>query len=147
MLFRSRIAAELGVQTQHPSLRFFQRLHIEGLHAVSRLGLNHTLRVFCLPGMPRLYLDMLKQLSSWIDIDIYAINPCSEYWYDIVNPKRLSKLLTVGREEAKEQWASGAFTDQSHFATAILNAKAVGKCEMISRIHDISFTDIEFTEE
>lgn len=97
-----RIAAELGVQTQHPSLRFFQRLHIEGLHAVSRLGLNHTLRVFCLPDMPRLYLDMLKQLSSWIDIDIYAINPCSEYWYDIVNPKRLSKLQVLGRAQYHE---------------------------------------------
>ena len=68
-------------------------------------------------------------------------------WLDHPVTKRLSKLLNVWREEAKEQWAAGAFTDQSHFATAILNAKAVGKCEMISRIQDISFNDVEFTEE
>ncbi|MGA1395229.1 MAG: exodeoxyribonuclease V subunit gamma [Burkholderiaceae bacterium] len=97
-----RVAAEVGVQTQHPSFRFFHTLHLEGLHAVNRLGLNHTLRVFCLPSMPRLYLDMLKKLSSWIDVDIYAINPCSEYWYEIINPKRLSKLQVHDRAQYHE---------------------------------------------
>lgn len=36
--------------------------------------------------------------------------------------------------DLKEQWASGAFTDQSQFATAIANAKAIGNCEAIEGI-------------
>ena len=35
------------------------------------------------------------------------------------------------KETFKERWAAGAFTDLSQYGTAILNAKAIGGCEML----------------
>ena len=46
----------------------------------------------------------------------------------------LRKLLHRRQEELKEQWAAGQFTDQGQYATAILNAKAIGNCEAYEKI-------------
>jgi len=43
----------------------------------------------------------------------------------------------------KEQWASGHFTDQSQFGTAIQNAKAIGNCEMCDEILTLDFQQLE----
>jgi hypothetical protein len=47
------------------------------------------------------------------------------------------------KESFKEQWASGAFTDQGQFATAILNAKAIGNCEALERVANIEFDQLK----
>ena len=96
------IASDLGAHTQHPSVLFFQTLKDKGQALIDELELGPCLRVFCLPSMPRLYLDMLKQLATWIDVEIYAVNPCAEYWYDIVNPKRLSRLQLQSKAQYHE---------------------------------------------
>lgn len=41
--------------------------------------------------------------------------------------------------ELQEQWASGKFTDQSQFGTAILNAKAIGNCETLDWFLDLDY--------
>ena len=50
-------------------------------------------------------------------------------WLEHPVTKALRQALRAKIEFEKERWASGAFTDQGHFATAILNAKAIGNCE------------------
>lgn len=43
------------------------------------------------------------------------------------------------KEELKEQWAAGVFTDMSQYGTAILNAKAIGSCEAYENIEKLDF--------
>lgn len=57
--------------------------------------------------------------------------------------KLLMAYLKREKDDVKERWAAGEFTDQSQFATAIVNAKAVGKCEAYSKIESIEYGDIE----
>ncbi len=47
--------------------------------------------------MPPLYLDIVRGLARFRDVDLYALNPCREYWFDIVDAKRLSWLTAHGR--------------------------------------------------
>jgi exodeoxyribonuclease V gamma subunit len=54
------------------------------------------LHVFAPPTLAPLHLDMLRRLSRWIDIDLYAQNPSREYWFDVVDRKRLSWLRARG---------------------------------------------------
>lgn len=54
----------------------------------------------------------------------------------------LTKYLERQVAELKEEWASGAFTDQSQFGTAIKNAKAIGCCEMCDRVIGFSYDDV-----
>lgn len=59
----------------------------------------------------------------------------------------LRAWLTGRKEQLKESWASGAFTDQSQYATAILNAKAIGACELASQVIDLDFEQLKAGEE
>jgi len=45
-------------------------------------------------------------------------------------------------EAKKEEWASGVFTDQSQYSTAILNAKAIGVCEALTRVGELEFSQL-----
>ena len=64
-------------------------------------------------------------------------------WREHPCTKALHKILRAWQSELKDQWASGAFTDQSQFATAISNAKAIGNCEAIDRVIGIEYEQLE----
>ncbi|MBS1197688.1 MAG: exodeoxyribonuclease gamma subunit [Proteobacteria bacterium] len=87
-----RIAVELGIRRQHPATLFFQKIEELGDEAPRRAGLPASAHIFCLPAMPPLYLEILRRLSQWMEIEVYALNPCREYWFEIVDQKRLGYL-------------------------------------------------------
>lgn len=97
-----RIAAQIGAEAHHPSLRFFSVLRGLSPEAIAESGLSESVQIFCPPSIPKLYLQMLRDLSRWMDIHIYAINPCAEYWFEIVNPKRLGSLRLKARDQHHE---------------------------------------------
>jgi len=66
-------------------------------------------------------------------------------WVDHPVTQELRKILRNRVNDLKEQWAAGAFTDQSQFATAILNAKAIGNCELAEFVIGLDFE--QFQEE
>ena len=66
------------------------------------LGLPATAHLFCLPTIAPAYLALLHQLGRWIDLHIYAINPCEAYWFEVVDRRRLARLAAAGRAEHHE---------------------------------------------
>ena len=97
-----RITAELGTRRQHPSTLFFQAMEQLGDDAPHRVGLPTHTHIFCLPTLPPLYLNILRQLARWIDITLYVLNPCEEYWFEVVDRKRLGYLNASRRETYHE---------------------------------------------
>jgi exodeoxyribonuclease V gamma subunit len=91
-----RISADLGAATEHPANLFLRRLERQDAAGTESLGLADTVHVFCLPDMPPLYLEVLNELARWVDVTLYVLNPCREYWFDIVDPKRLRALALRG---------------------------------------------------
>ncbi|MBL8350816.1 MAG: exodeoxyribonuclease V subunit gamma [Burkholderiaceae bacterium] len=55
-------------------------------------GLPAAAHVFGLPAIPPVHLALLQQLGRWIDLQVYALNPCRQYWFDIVDRRRLARL-------------------------------------------------------
>ena len=96
------ITAALGTQRQHPSADFFRAIEDPGPQAPRMAGLPETVWLFCLPALPPLYLDILGRLSARMRIELYALNPCREYWFEIVDPKRLSYLVARNRDDYHE---------------------------------------------
>jgi exodeoxyribonuclease V gamma subunit len=97
-----RIARDLGTGNRHPSAEFFTRMDAMGADAPVEAGLPAAARIFCLPTTPPLYLDILRRLARWIDIDVYVLNPCREYWGEIVDARRLAYLEAHARAEHHE---------------------------------------------
>jgi exodeoxyribonuclease V gamma subunit len=69
---------------------------------LARAGLSAAFDVFCLPSLPPLYLEVLRALARVVDVQLYVLNPCREYWFDIVDARRLSWLARRQRDHFHE---------------------------------------------
>lgn len=80
-----------------PAYRFLALAPGLDLDDVARAGWPPQVSVFALPTMPPLHVQLLRELSRWIDVRIYALNPCREYWFDIVTQRRADELDLAGQ--------------------------------------------------
>ena len=93
-----RLVGELGGPQQYLSpmvLRDFKSALAQQRHDATNSA-TPTIHLFCLPTMPPAHLEALRELGTHIDIALYLRNPCKEYWFDIVAPRRLSYLALQG---------------------------------------------------
>lgn len=97
------LAAESGVDAQHPAAAFIDTLQRGGPRAAARAGIPPSAHVFALPTMPPLHVDLLNEMGRHIDLHLYVINPCREYWFEVVSRRQLSHLAVRGRAEGHEQ--------------------------------------------
>lgn len=80
-----------------PAYRFLSIASQLDLDDVARADWPAQVSVFALPTMPPLHVQLLRELSRWIDVRIYALNPCREYWFDIVTQRRADALDAAGQ--------------------------------------------------
>lgn len=97
-----RIAVDLQVAGEHPFELLVQQLASGGAGAGSSQGLPPRVHVFGLSSMPPLYLRALQQLSRWTEVRLYALNPCREYWFDLVDARRQQQLRARGIDSFEE---------------------------------------------
>ncbi len=55
--------------------------------------------VFGISALPPYYLDILTAVSKWTDINFFILNPCREYWADIVSNREERKFKQMDRNE------------------------------------------------
>lgn len=48
--------------------------------------------IFGIPALPPAYVNALVALGEHMEIDLYVLNPCGEFWGDLGDPKRLRRL-------------------------------------------------------
>ncbi len=57
--------------------------------AVARAGLPPRLALFGIPTLAPLHLDVFAALADHLDVHVFLLNPCREYWGDIVAERDL----------------------------------------------------------
>ena len=97
-----RISTDLKLGHQHPAQAFGRALERGGPELARKRGLPARIHVFALPTMPPQHIELLELLARHIHIDAYVLNPCQEYWFDLVDGKRLSLLAAHGRAAGHE---------------------------------------------
>lgn len=97
-----RIASELGLQVAHPFSSLIEALQGGGAELARSAGLPEAVHVFALSSMPPLHLRALQQLARWMDVHLYVLNPCREFWFDLVDPAQLSQLEVGGDDQGFE---------------------------------------------
>ncbi|CAH2781703.1 MAG: Exodeoxyribonuclease V gamma chain (EC [uncultured Caballeronia sp.] len=85
-----------------PAYRFLADAPTLDLDAVMRAQWPRRISVFALPTMPPLHIALLRELSRWIDVRVYASNPCREFWFDIVSEARVEQLELKGEADYQE---------------------------------------------
>ena len=66
-------------------------------------GLPSVAHVFALPTMPALHIAWLQQIGQLVDVHVYVLNPCQEYWFELIDRRRLSHLAVQGRAQHHEE--------------------------------------------
>lgn len=89
---RIRTGHEIG--DEHPAMSFLRVVTAMSAAELAAAGLPRTVHVFGLPALPPLYLDVLRELARVVEVRLYALNPCREYWFEIVDARRLSWLAS-----------------------------------------------------
>ena len=102
-LWRRLVAdsAELGHSLFHRARLTDQLVDImrEGKEGLKNLlptsSAEHPARIFVfgIAALPGTYWQVLNALSEHVDVHFFLLNPCRNYWGDIVNEKTRAKLL------------------------------------------------------
>ncbi len=68
-------------------------------------GFPERISVFGIPSLPPFHLEVLTALASRIDVHVFFLNPCREYWGDITSPYEQSRIAkkTPGGRDRKEK--------------------------------------------
>ncbi|MDY0362431.1 MAG: exodeoxyribonuclease V subunit gamma [Desulforegulaceae bacterium] len=55
-------------------------------------NLPKRISVFGIFSLPKIYLDALNFFSKTCEVNLYLLNPCLEYWGEILSEKRIDKI-------------------------------------------------------
>lgn len=97
-----RLSEDVGAIERHPVSAFVQALEAPAGETGAWTALPPSVHVFSLPTMPPLHLGLLQSLARRIDVQVYALNPCQEYWFEVVDRRRLADLAAQGKAEHHE---------------------------------------------
>ena len=79
-----------GVDANHRAR--LKQLFSRGLSQADRANLPERVSIFGISYLPAFHLDVLKGLSTLIDVSLYCLNPCREYWADIMPERRITRI-------------------------------------------------------
>ena len=80
------------------ALRFLDRLQQHGAGAP---GLPERISIFGISALPRFHLQMISALSQAVQVNLFLMNPCRQYWGDILSERAMSRVL-AGRDISPE---------------------------------------------
>ncbi len=86
----ARIVGETGTD-ESGTITALLAMLISGDEKVLGL-LPERLHLFCEPTVAPPYIRILRELGRHTDIELYVMNPCREYWFDIVDERRMARL-------------------------------------------------------
>lgn len=90
-------------------LELLRRDGIDPMGLRGRAGLPQRISVFGVSELPKFHIEIFLELSKLMDVNLFIMNPCKEYWFDIVPQKvivREKKPAQHHREEGNSLLAS-----------------------------------------
>jgi len=97
-----RLAAETGGEARHPARALLRALAARDHGLAGTDALPASAHVFCLPAMPPAHLELLALLGRHVELHLYALDPCREYWFEVVDARRLAWLAAHQRAQYHE---------------------------------------------
>ncbi|MFW6253817.1 MAG: exodeoxyribonuclease V subunit gamma [Chitinivibrionales bacterium] len=108
-----------------------------------RNRLPSRVHVFGISSLPRFHMDIFAALSSVIDFRLFVLNPCGEFWDDIVSEKKLS------RKAAKSSRKKHSLADMHmESGNPLLASLGDHGREFLSMLHDLDCSEHQlFTDQ
>ncbi|MEY3220505.1 MAG: hypothetical protein RIT27_1862 [Pseudomonadota bacterium] len=91
------------ISNRHSQSTHRAALQKQFVQAVKNNDIKHfppRLIIFGISALPPFYMDVFQALSQKGEVYFFVLNPCQEYWYDIVPNKAISKINEKAPEKA-----------------------------------------------
>ena len=98
-----RLADETASDGRHPILALLDLLDAQGISLAGMDKLPASAHVFCPPTMPPVHLELLRRLGRHAELHLYMLNPSQEFWFDVVDARRLAYLAARGEAAYHEE--------------------------------------------
>jgi len=80
-----------GVDKNHRATLKAAFLRLSNKGHLSLENFPPRISIFGVPTIPAYYMDILRAVSEVIEVNLFLMNPCGEYWADIVSDRDLKK--------------------------------------------------------
>lgn len=95
-----------GHEQEHRAALLHRTIRILG-GQIDTSALPTRVSIFGIPTLPPIYLDLLKALSNHVEVRIFLLNPCRQYWGDLLSRRDQQRayrqhqfgLIEIEREE------------------------------------------------
>jgi exodeoxyribonuclease V gamma subunit len=102
-------------------------------------GFPDRLCIFGISALPPFHLEVITELSRFIRVNLFLMNPCQEYWGHIASDREIGRVV-------KKSEAKGLTPEQLHLepGNSLLASMGTLGRDFFSLIHDKSWEEEEF---
>jgi len=92
-LFRLLIKDTNGLHRARIASLFMERLHKRKEKLPSQIS------VFGISAIPRFHMDIISAVSKVVDVHLFLMNPCKEYWGDLLSERQIIRRGGISKQE------------------------------------------------
>ena len=96
------IGEQFEISDEHPSQLFLKVLGERDRNGSLPDAFRQPVHVFFLPSLPPLYLSWLRGIAAYRDVILYVIDPCQEYWHDLIPAREWARKQVSGELDYQE---------------------------------------------
>lgn len=98
-----RVTTSANAEVLESGASFIEALKATTAAQARSADFPSSAHIFALPTMPALHIAWLQQIGRLVDVHVYVLNPCQEFWFELIDRRRLSHLAVLGRAEHQEE--------------------------------------------
>ncbi|MBU1055638.1 MAG: exodeoxyribonuclease V subunit gamma [Proteobacteria bacterium] len=85
---------------------YLQKTLIEKLNAMALDSgkLFERVSVFGISSLPHFHMQLIEELANTVEINMFILNPCNQYWTDILTDKEAGKIKNKYATNIKEEY-------------------------------------------
>jgi exodeoxyribonuclease V gamma subunit len=133
----------------HRAALYQQFLQAMGHGKMSFQNIPERISIFGISALPPFHIQILAALASVVDVHLFLMNPCREFWGDIVSDREMSRLTKAKAKEGKEISRKEMFHEDLYLETGnrlLASMGALGR-DFFRLIGDIECEEnAEFTD-
>lgn len=98
--------------------------------------------VFGISALPQFYSELFSAISSLIEVNLFVLNPCKEYWDDIFSEKEIARILKKSYRTRRVNSIEKKF----HFdqGNSLLSSWGKYGRDFLSKLHECSSEEYSF---
>jgi exodeoxyribonuclease V gamma subunit len=104
-------------------------------------NVHERISLFGISALPPFHIQILTALSSIIDVNLFLMNPCREFWGDIVSDWEMRRITT--KEKTKELLPGDLYLEVGNRLLASMGSLGRDFFHMIGEIHCKEVPDFE----